>query len=357
MNKKKICLIAQFPPPIHGLSKAVDTLYNSNLAEEYEFEKVDLTNNSNFLKNLRMISRSKADLFYFTISQTRGGNLRDLIILNLLEFRNKKCLVHLHGGYYRQLVDNDLPSWQNKMNYKAIRRLAGAIVLGESLRPIFEGMLEDSKVFIVPNCVDDEYLISDTEFNQKINTIDKRPIKSVLYMSNFIRTKGYPTVLGMAKAEKESCDSGREKKFHFEFAGKFFEDNDQDFFFNYIQQNNLEEYVTYHGIVDGNKKRELLKKCDIFALLTRYPNEGQPISILEAMGNGMIIVTTDHAGIPDVVKDGINGRVLKKDRENSYDLSTLIINPETMRLNREHVVNQYSQIQYISNLNSIFNIL
>lgn len=31
MSKKKICFIAQFPPPMHGLSKAVETLYNSEL--------------------------------------------------------------------------------------------------------------------------------------------------------------------------------------------------------------------------------------------------------------------------------------------------------------------------------------
>ena len=28
---KKICFIAQFPPPMHGLSKAVETLYNLSL--------------------------------------------------------------------------------------------------------------------------------------------------------------------------------------------------------------------------------------------------------------------------------------------------------------------------------------
>lgn len=54
MNKKKICFIAQFPPPIHGLSKAVDTLYNSDLNSkinpdgEFIFEKVDITNNKAF---------------------------------------------------------------------------------------------------------------------------------------------------------------------------------------------------------------------------------------------------------------------------------------------------------------------
>ena len=45
VSKKKICFIAQFPPQIHGLSKAVDTIYNSNLSKEYNFEKVDITNN------------------------------------------------------------------------------------------------------------------------------------------------------------------------------------------------------------------------------------------------------------------------------------------------------------------------
>ena len=86
MSKKEICFIAQFPPPMHGLSKAVETLYNSELNValnpdgEFEFEKVDITNNKDFIKNLLKISKSKADLFYFTISQTKGGNLRDLVI-------------------------------------------------------------------------------------------------------------------------------------------------------------------------------------------------------------------------------------------------------------------------------------
>ena len=98
MEKKKICFIAQFPPPIHGLSKAVDTLYNSDLNAslsskgEFEFEKIDITDNKKFLQNLNRIRKSKGDLFYFTISQTKGGNLRDLIIFKLLEIQHKKCL-------------------------------------------------------------------------------------------------------------------------------------------------------------------------------------------------------------------------------------------------------------------------
>lgn len=359
MNKK-ICFIAQFPPPMHGLSKAVDTLYNSDLKNDFEFEKVDITNNKKFLKNLILILRSKADLFYFTISQTKGGNLRDLIIFKLLELQKKRCLVHLHGGYYRKLVDNDLLAWQRKMNYKAISKLSGAIVLGKSLKYIFKGMLPDEKIYIVPNCVDDEYLMSDKDFKHKLDTIDERKVKHILYLSNFIKSKGYPEVLEMARLEKECCKLGEDKKFHFDFAGKFFEKEDEEYFFNFIKENELDDFVTYHGIVGGNKKRELLKLCDIFVLLTRYPNEGQPISILEAMGNGMAIVTTNHAGIPDIVKDNINGIIQENSDiciEDIYHNMLELFNDKCgniINTNRVEVLNNYIESLYIENMKNVF---
>lgn len=349
---KKICFIAQFPPPIHGLSKAVDTLYNSKLAQEYDFEKIDITNNKRIVSNIFAIKRSKADLFYFTISQTKGGNLRDLMILKAIG--NRPCLVHLHGGYYRKLVE-ELPNWQRKANFKAVKKLNGAIVLGPSLRNIFEGMLPEDKIFTVPNCADDEYLLSDKEFNEKINTVNQRKIKHILYLSNFIRSKGYPEVLEMAKKEKERDG---EKRFHFDFAGRFFQESEEKFFWNYIKNNKLEDYVTYHGIVSGDKKRELLKLCDIFCLLTTYPNEGQPISILEAMGNGMIVVTTNHAGIPDLVRDGLNGIVVDK---NNIEPDTIlrkllkIMDYETIEtINRNTIKTDFSQSVYIANMKSCF---
>ena len=51
MNRKKICFVAQFPPPMHGLSKAVETLYYSQLNSDinsnagFKFEKINLSNN------------------------------------------------------------------------------------------------------------------------------------------------------------------------------------------------------------------------------------------------------------------------------------------------------------------------
>ena len=359
MNKKRICFVAQFPPPIHGLSKAVETLYNSELNEEFDFEKIDIKDNSRIIQTLATILKSKADLFYFTISQSKGGNIRDLLILALLRLQHKECLIHLHGGYYRQLVDADMPGWQRKLNYRLIKGLTGAIVLGPSLRNIFEGMLPDDKIFVVPNCVDDQYLMSDEEFEEKANTLSERKVKHVLYLSNFIRSKGYPFVLEMARLEKERVEKGKENKFHFDFAGMFIANSEKEYFENYIRDNALEDFITYHGIVGGDTKRELLKRCDVFVLPTRYPNEGQPISILEAMGNGMLIISTDHAGIPDIVKAGINGIVIPKNTD-AEECFHMMLNQDEQtimrveRTNRIQVTEMYSQSDYLKNMEMLF---
>ena len=278
--------------------------------------------------------------------------------MKLLSLQNKKSLVHLHGGYYRQLVDNDIASWQRAANYKAIKKSHGVIVLSESLKSIFYGMIPNEKIYVVPNCVDDEFLISDTQFQEKVNTLSKQKIKHVLYLSNFIRSKGYREVLKMSQLEKQRCDTGAQKQLHFNFAGKFFEKTEEEYFFNYIKENKLEQYVTYHGIVEGEKKQKLLKQCNIFTLLTRYPNEGQPISILEAMGNGMLIVTTDHAGIPDIVEDGVNALVMKSDMKIKEIYNRIIQMKDAefevfVKQNRITCTSNYVQKKYINNIRSI----
>lgn len=359
MIKKKICFIAQFPPPIHGLSKAIETLYDSELSSIFEFEKINITDNKRFLINLIKIIKSKGDLFYFTISQTRGGNLRDLVILKVLKIQRKRCLIHLHGGYYRELVEHDLPKWQRKANYKAMKTVAGGIVLGETLKNIFQGMIPEEKIYIVKNCVDDMYLMKRNQFDRKIQRMNKTNIKHVLYLSNMIKSKGYQKVLEMAKLEKERYLVGEKRNFHFDFAGLFFDKKEEKGFLSYIKQNDLQEYVTYYGKVTGEEKRKLLKKGSIFVLLTCYPKEGQPISILEAMGNGMMIITTNHAGIPDVVKNHDNGLLVPKDTPIELVFQEMLsLGQEEVEeiccYNYNYAKKNFSQKCYINHMKHIF---
>lgn len=351
---KSFCFLAQFPPPIHGLSKAVETLYNSRLKDKYHFSKIDITNNNRIFQTLFALLKCKSDVVYFTPSQTRGGNLRDLVFLKLVQWREKKCIVHIHGGYYRKLIDNDVSGWQRTMNYHAVKRLAGGIVLGHSLHGIFERMLPDDKIFVCPNCVDDAFIAS--SIDEKIGQMSVTESKlHVLYLSNFIESKGYREVLELARMAQER---GNLDKFVFHFAGKFFETMEETYFKEHSK--NLKNIV-FHGVVGGQDKVDLLNQCHIFSLLSRYPNEGQPISILEAMGNGMAVLTTDHAGIPEIASHE-NGFVCSKQDIDVNKIYNYLLDcykyreklASVCRLNYMEVKEKYTEKQYIGNMDKIF---
>jgi glycosyltransferase involved in cell wall biosynthesis len=102
-------------------------------------------------------------------------------------------------------------------------------------------------------------------------------------------------------------------------------------------------------------------------LPTYYPYEGQPISILEAYATGCVVITTAHAGIPDVFKDRVNGFLVKKknitdiiqslefclsDRKKLLDISYGNLN-EASRLYRSKAYRQ--NIKEIFTLNEIKN--
>jgi glycosyltransferase involved in cell wall biosynthesis len=353
---KRVAIVANFPPPIHGLSKAVDTLYRSSLSQRYRLIPVDIKRNFFFPLHLLRILCSRADLFYFCISQSVGGNLRDLVYLQCMAFRRKKIVIHLHGGYFRSLYRQDMGKFQRRLNQRLFRSVDKAIVLGESLRNMFEGLVAEEAVVIVPNCIDDQFLIQPAEFARKLEQLTSQPVLTVLYLSNLIRGKGYATVLAIAQLARQNQDA----RFRFILAGAYATAGDQQFVEDYVRQHQLQSLVTYRGVVQGSEKLELLKASQVFILPTNYRKEGQPISIIEAMGSGMAIFTTDHAGIPDLVHDGENGIIASQEDAPRYyqALGDLFQDREKLRaicrVNRAKVEEGYLEEHYLSKLDKIF---
>jgi len=74
---------------------------------------------------------------------------------------------------------------------------------------------------------------------------------------------------------------------------------------------NLQTQVIFHGPVSNSRVQELLEQADVFVLNSRTaPDgdmEGTPVTLLEAMAMGKAVVSTRHAGIPDVIKHEQNG--------------------------------------------------
>lgn len=353
----RVGLIGQFSPPVHGLSKALDTLYNSKLNEKFHLTKISITNNKKFLFVLLRLIFSNFDLYYFTISQSKIGNIRDLIILKIIQLKHKPIIIHLHGGGFKNLYEAEFGSIQKYFNNIIFSKVDVAIVLGKSLLNMFDNVIDQNKLLVVNNCIDKEFLLDDIKFEKKISTINNDEIVKVLYLGNFIEEKGYKYVLDLAKHINDRND----KRFKFYFAGKFFTLKDKTEFESYVQDNSLNHMVEYKGIVLGEEKLKLLEECHCFVLLTTYKNEGQPISIIEAAANGLRVISTDHAGIKDILNEKEMIMIDKEeiDIEKIYkQLNYEIIHHEwvndILKKNRKKMKTSFSEEQYIKNIEDVF---
>jgi glycosyltransferase involved in cell wall biosynthesis len=70
--------------------------------------------------------------------------------------------------------------------------------------------------------------------------------------------------------------------------------------------------LEFRGIV-GNTREEILKDCDVFAMMSDA--EGLPMAIVEAMSIGVPVVSTGVGGIPDAVLDGQTGFIVERTKD------------------------------------------
>lgn len=324
-----ILIIGPFPDPITGQSIANETLYQGLKEREYKVDYI----NTNFYKKLtdkklqgkfdikkihivlkksfkeiKKIWCGNYDVIYTTPGGSYLGFLRFYHYFILGFLLKKKVLVHIHNGIFRKMYDS-----QNYFNKKLIniilKRVSGIIVLGNSLKSMFKDLVEENKIFVCENGVQDYVIATEKEIEEKFERFNRNKKRKILYLSNLMKEKGILEVLKVSEKFNEN-------EIEFNIAGAMEPE------IKNIVKEYLKKYPTkliYHGIVNGEKKKELLLGNDIFILPTYYSNEGQPISILEAYVTGCSVITTNQGGIQDIFRNEINGiSCIARDVENIY---------------------------------------
>lgn len=73
----------------------------------------------------------------------------------------------------------------------------------------------------------------------------------------------------------------------------------------YVRENGLAESVTFTGALSHPQTLAHLRRADLFALASFA--EGIPVALMEAMSLGVACISTTVAGIPELIRSGIDG--------------------------------------------------
>jgi glycosyltransferase involved in cell wall biosynthesis len=79
---------------------------------------------------------------------------------------------------------------------------------------------------------------------------------------------------------------------------------------SFVREAGLSEYVRLAGLRSAPDVAVMLRASDLFVLGSAY--EGMPMCVLEALGSGIPVVTTDVGEVNKVVKSGQNGFVVSE---------------------------------------------
>ena len=279
MTRQTLLCIVALPPPVTGSATAsrmvVDYLKRYFDVTVVEYQRGSLESGTFELRQalritgrgirLRLI-RKRFTKCYMVISSSFWGNLRDMFFLLMIgpDLR-KNTVLHYHGGTMDKYLHGSLRifKWLNK---KLLSQTRKTIVLGESLNGLFEGYVENARIAVVKNCFDSQLLIPDEMFRKKLRSPEK---VNILFLSNLIYEKGYtllldaflslPPLLGATAclhiAGSPSC-------------------NEELVLF--LRRIDGVPNVVYHGVVAGERKRDLLWSSHIFVSRLSTGTKGSP---------------------------------------------------------------------------------
>ena len=350
-------MIGPFPKPTTGVSLA-NAVVKDILEESQDF-KVEFINTSldhfdekvgsfsfhklffNLKFNFKATKVLFNDIVYLTPGQTFFGLAKYSVFIVLASLFNKEIIIHVHGNHLGTEYKN-LKGWKRRYFKWLLSKTTKGIVLSKSLRPNLSPFIPENAIFELNNFAED-YLFADLQ-SQKVEKLQ------LIYLSNLMEEKGILVLLD-ALAKLEANHIPYEAK----IAGNIDITNEDVIKAKLAQLKN----TSYVGVVNGESKKDFLGWGNTFVLPTFYTMEGQPISILEAMATQNVIVTTAHAGIPDVVENLVHGFFVEKEKERSIYECLVYLHKNLDKVesiatsNHTYFLENFSRKQFQSNLIAI----
>jgi glycosyltransferase involved in cell wall biosynthesis len=205
-------------------------------------------------------------------------------------------VVHLHSGKFPTFFDEACGPRRQALVRAALRRSGALLYLsGETGAWLRARRLVSPRMHLMPNpapCADAPHAALATELPQRL-----------LFLGRLEEAKGLSVLVEAFAGVLQTSPQAE-----LWLGGE----GDRARYAQRLEQLGVAaSRVRFLGWVGDAEKAALWPQVQVFVLPSRF--EGQPMGVLEAMGQGVPVVATRVGGVPDVVHDGADGLLVPVD--------------------------------------------
>lgn len=251
--------------------------------------------------------------------------IRDGIILLVALILNCKVVVFFHG--WKVHVLNYLKShpWAKWLFVRVYRKASMTLVLASRFKEDLIALgWDSSSVHVTTTMYEEESILP------PVVRTGKRP--RFLFLGRISQLKGIDEFI---KAAKTLYEQGYD--FECIIVGHGDRKGVVEEYVKRSQEYGLQQLFHFTGRLTGKEKYQEYAQSDIYV----FPSwtEGCPTSVLEALGTGLFVISTDVGALRDIIREDENGKIVRcKDTEHLAELMKWgCDNIELIRIRRESI--------------------
>ena len=230
-----------------------------------------------------LLCRHRVELAHIH-SATRGSFWRKALFATIARAFGVPVILHLHGAEFLRFYAAQAHPLQRLIRHQ-LARASRVIVLSETWRTQIAAIAPAAHLTVVPNTVTLPPLAAPTDTSPHI-----------LFLGRIGPRKG---AFDLIAAFADLAPHYPDLRLTLAGDGQTAEAREIAKALGLAHRINVLEWV------DATTRAALLAQTSIYALPSH--NEGLPMSVLEAMGAGLAVVTTPVGGIPDLITSGETG--------------------------------------------------
>lgn len=283
-----------------GIRSVIESYDSTSLSGEYVLTRVVSHDEESRLKTIGFFFWAFVQIAYYRVlgnllcvhlhSAAHGSFWRKAMLICWGRLLRVPLVYHLHSSKFKDFY-SALPGPLQSVVVWVLERAGCVIVLSDSWARYIQGIAPNARVEIIHNFVPVPETVAQRTGALPLN---------VLFLGIIGQRKGIYDLIDAVAL----LDSGSLPPVKFLIGGN----GEVEKASAYAENKGVADYFEFLGWIGADSKANYLSRADLF-VLPSY-NEGLPMSLLEAMSWGVPVISTSVGGIPELVRDGVDGIIV-----------------------------------------------